>query len=203
MLLVWLIVIPFLAGPLAWLSEHRGHQWPRWISLAALAVDLVLGLVLWVRQSETIELTQQGKWIAEWSAPWISRWGITFHVAMDGLSLLLVLLTAFLGGMAVFSSWTEINERVGFFHFNVLWVLTGVIGVFLAMDLFLFFLFWEVMLIPMYFIINIWGHEDRVYAALKFFLFTHAGSLLMLIAILALVFINYQHSRIITFDYFR
>jgi NADH-quinone oxidoreductase subunit M len=120
---------------------------------------------------------------------------------MDGLSLLLVLLTLFLGLMSVAASWTEITKQVGFFHFNLLWVLAGVLGVFVAMDLFLFFVFWEVMLVPMYFLISVWGHENRVYAAVKFFLFTQAGSLLMLIAILGLVFVHYQNSGILTFDY--
>jgi NADH-quinone oxidoreductase subunit M len=104
--------------------------------------------------------------------------------------------------MSVGCSWTEIRERIGFFHFNLLWSLSGVLGVFLALDLFLFFFFWEMMLVPMYFLISIWGHENRIYAAIKFFIFTQASSLLMLIAILALVFIHQQSTGVYTFDYF-
>src|SRR3546814_9362899 len=86
-----------------------------------------------------------------------------------------------LGTLGVLCSWKEITERPGFFHFNLLWVLAGITGVFLTMDLFLFYFFWEVMLIPMYFLIGIWGHANRIYAAYKFFIFTQASGLLMLL----------------------
>ena len=117
------------------------------------------------------------------------------------LSLVLVLLTSLMGIMAVASAWTEINERTGFFYFNLLWVLAGITGVFLALDLFLFYFFWEMMLVPMYFIIAIWGHENRVYAASKFFLFTQASGLLMLLAILGLYFVHGRNTGIYTFNY--
>jgi NADH-quinone oxidoreductase subunit M len=201
MILAWLILLLLAAGPAAWLLDRRGPQWPRWIALGALAVDLVLTLILWFEREARVSPSNQGAWLADLSMRWIPRFGITFHLAMDGLSLLLVLLTLFLGLTAVVASWTEIRERVGFFHFNLLWVLAGVLGVFLALDLFLFFLFWEVMLVPMYFLISIWGHEHRVYAAVKFFIFTQAGSLLMLIAILGLVFIHAQQAGVLSFDY--
>jgi NADH-quinone oxidoreductase subunit M len=103
---------------------------------------------------------------------------------MDGMSLLLVGLTLLLGIVAVIASWTEISVRPGFFQANLLWTLAGTVGVFLAMDLFLFFLFWEVMLVPMYLLIAIWGHEARAPAATKFFIFTQASGLLMLLGIL-------------------
>ena len=91
----------------------------------------------------------------------------------------------------------EITGGVGFFHFNLLWILAGIIGVFLALDLFLFYFFWELMLVPMYFLIAIWGHENRVYAAIKFFLFTQLSGLLMLVAILALYFVHHgEHGRL-------
>jgi NADH-quinone oxidoreductase subunit M len=201
MILVWLIVLLLAAGPVAWMLERRESQWSRWIALGALAIDLVLALILWTEREATVSLSNQGVWLADLSIPWIPRFGITFHLALDGLSLLLVLLTIFLGVTAVAASWTEIRERAGFFYFNLLWVLAGVLGVFLAMDLFLFFVFWEVMLVPMYFLISVWGHEHRVYAAVKFFLFTQAGSLLMLIAILGLTFIHTQQTGVVTFDY--
>ena len=135
----------------------------------------------------------------DWS--WIPQFGIQFHLAMDGLSLLLVLLTLFLGIVSVLASWTEITKGVGFFHFNLLWILAGIIGVFLALDLFLFYFAWELMLVPMYFLIAIWGHERRVYAAMKFFLFTQLSGLLMLIAILALYFAHHRATGIYTFEY--
>ena len=134
---------------------------------------------------------------------WIPRFGIEVILAMDGLSLMMVALTLALGVVAVVSSWNEIRDRTGFFQFNLLWTLAGVVGVFTALDLFLFFFFWEVMLVPMYFLIAVWGHEGRAYAAMKFFLFTQISGLVMLLAILGLVYANYAASGVITFDYFK
>src|SRR6185503_2511990 len=135
----------------------------------------------------------------DWS--WIPQFGIQFHLAMDGLSLLLVLLTLFLGIVSVLASWTEITTGVGFFHFNLLWILAGITGVFLAIDLFLFYFAWELMLVPMYFLIALWGHERRQYASMKFFIFTQLSGLLMLIAILALYFAHHAASGVYTFEY--
>ena len=98
-------------------------------------------------------------------------------------------------------SWTEITESVGFFHLNLLWILAGIAGVFLALDLFLFYFAWELMLVPMYFLIALWGHERRIYAAIKFFLFTQLSGLLMLVAILALYFLHHEGTGTYTFDY--
>ena len=111
---------------------------------------------------------------------------------MDGLSLLLLLLTLLLGLIAIVSSWSEIDFKPGLFQANLLWTLAGVCGVFLALDLFLFFLFWEVMLIPMYLLIAIWGHENSGYAAMKFFIFTQVSGLLMLLAIVVLAWQGWQ-----------
>jgi NADH-quinone oxidoreductase subunit M len=141
------------------------------------------------------------RWLKECNFNWISQFGIRFHLALDGLSLALLLLTYFLGIVAILSSWTEIRQRVGFVHFNLLWVLAGITGVFLAADLFVFYLFWELMLVPMYFLIGIWGHERRLYAATKFFLFTQLSGLLMLIAIIALAVLHQQATGVFTFDY--
>src|SRR6185436_16989907 len=132
---------------------------------------------------------------------WIPQFGISFHLGLDGLSLLLIFITLFLGFISVLCSWHEVQERVGFFHFNLLWILSGIIGVFLALDLFLFYFFWELMLVPMYFLIGIWGHENRIYAAIKFFLFTQVSGLLMLVAILGLYFVHGRNTGIYTFDY--
>jgi NADH-quinone oxidoreductase subunit M len=113
------------------------------------------------------------------------------------------MLTFFLGALSVLISWKEIQNRAGLYHFCLLWVLAGITGVFLAMDLFLFFFFWEVMLIPMYFLIIIWGHENSRYAAFKFFIFTQASGLLMLVAIVGLYFVNGNQTGNFTFDYFQ
>ncbi|MEJ7679749.1 MAG: proton-conducting transporter membrane subunit [Segetibacter sp.] len=104
--------------------------------------------------------------------------------------------------MAVLCSWNEIKQRVGFYYFNLLWTLAGISGVFIALDLFLFYFFWEVMLVPMFFLIGIWGDSNRRYAAYKFFIFTQVGGLLMLISILALYFIHGAQTGIYSYDYF-
>jgi NADH-quinone oxidoreductase subunit M len=123
-------------------------------------------------------------------------------VALDGLSTVMLLLTFFLGILSVLCSWNEIKERIGFYFFNLLWTLAGIAGVFVAMDLFLFYFFWEVMLVPMYFLIALWGDSNRRYASYKFFIFTQAGGLLMLLAILALYIIHGQQTGNYSYDYF-
>jgi NADH-quinone oxidoreductase subunit M len=201
MILLWLICILFVGGLCAWVLGRTHPAWARWIALVALAIDLVVCLGLWLQQPSAVTFSQRPAWLVEVQWPWIPQFGMSIHLALDGLSLLLVILTCVLGLLAVAASWSEIQERVGLFHANVLWVLTGVIGVFLALDLLLFYVFWEVMLVPMYFLISLWGHENRVYAAIKFFIFTQVSSLFMLVAILALAVLHHQHTGVYTFDY--
>jgi NADH-quinone oxidoreductase subunit M len=197
MTLVLLIGILLVAGTLAGIAARWSAQWPRWISLAAIGVDLVLALSVWAGRASS----DDGPWLDEVDWTWAPDFGIHFHLAVDGLSLLMLTLTFFLGIISVVTSWTEIREKVGFFHFNLMWVLAGIAGVFLAMDLFLFYFAWELMLVPMYFLIVIWGHERRVYAGAKFFLFTQCSGLLMLIAILSLYFTHHQATGVYTFQY--
>lgn len=197
MILIWLIGILLIAGVVAWLTARWSDQLSRWISLVAIGLDFVLAANIWIsRTSRGTNL-----WLDELDWNWIPSFGIHFHLALDGLSLLMLMLTFFLGIVSVLASWTEIRERVGFFHFNLMWVLAGIAGVFLAVDLFLFYFAWELMLVPMYFLIVIWGHERRVYAGVKFFLFTQCSGLLMLIAILALCFVHYRATGVYTFEY--
>lgn len=202
MLLLWVPLVLLIGGVLAWLAEARGGNWPRWVTLAVLAADLSLVLTIWAQHHGAVAINGHGAWVAQLDLPWIASLGVRLHFGLDGLSLLLILLTLGLGIMAVAASWTEITEQVGFFHFNLLWTLAGTAGVFLALDLFLFFFSWELMLFPMYFLIAIWGHENRVYAAIKFFLFTQGSGLLMFLAILALYVIHYRQTGALTFDYF-
>jgi NADH-quinone oxidoreductase subunit M len=194
MVLLWLILIPLIAGLLSLIVGKRRPDLSRWIALAAICLDLLLTLTLWFG-------TPQSRWWYQFDHPWIAQFGIRFHLAIDGLSLALLLLTFFLGVMSILASWTEIQDRVGFFHFNLLWVLAGITGVFLSLDLFLFYLFWELMLVPMYFLIGIWGHGRKIYAAIKFFLFTQISGLLMLAAIITLAYLHQQSSGTYTFDY--
>jgi NADH-quinone oxidoreductase subunit M len=208
MILCWILVIPFAGGLLAWIAGSRrwhaagGNASPcRWISFMALTIDLVLVLYLGWAPS-TADGPAGTIRMAEIDRVWLPVPGIHFHLAMDGISLLLILLTVILGMAAVLSSWREIDRQVGFFHFNLLATLTGIIGVFVAMDLFLFYFFWELMLIPMFFLIAFWGHERRIYAAVKFFIFTQLSGLLMLSCILGLYFIHGRETGVYTFDYF-
>lgn len=194
MILVLLIGILMIGGLLAWLVAYKAPTLSRWISAAALTVNLAIVVAIWMTNE-----TDSSGWIAEFMAPWIPRHGISFHLAVDGLSLLLLMLTFFLGIISVFVSWNY-KERVGFLHFNLLWILAGISGVFMALDLFLFYFFWEVMLIPMYFIIGIWGSANRIYAAFKFFIFTQASGLLMFLAILGLYFIHGSQTGEYTFS---
>ena len=199
MILVWLIAVPFAAGVVAWAIDRNRGNGPRWVALAGIALDLALAVALWVRAPRPDGPGMQ--WAGELHLPWIPQFGIGFHVGVDGLSLLLVLLTGLLGLMAVVTSWTEVRDRVGLFHFHLMWVLSGIIGVFVALDLFLFYFFWEMMLVPMYFLIGMWGHERRIYAAVKFFIFTQISGLLMLVAIVALSIAHGRATGTYTFDY--
>lgn len=200
MILPSLILILIIGGIASWIAAHRSTAVARWIALVSLLADFVMCVGIWITHAGRPQLASE-RWFVECNFAWIPQFGIRIHLAIDGLSLVLLLLTYFLGIMAVLSSWTEIRERAGFFHFNLLWVLAGITGVFLAVDLFLFYLFWELMLVPMYFLIGIWGHERRIYAATKFFIFTQLSGLLMLIAIIALAVLHYQSTGVFTFDY--
>jgi len=196
MILVYLIVILLAGAFLAWISGNLSQVWPRVISLIALSIDLIL-ISSCLVQSSTID----NKWLIDIRYEWIPQFGIGIHFALDGLSLLMLLLTFVLGIISVLISWKEINTKVGFFHFNLLLILAGIVGVFLSLDLFLFYFFWELMLVPMYFLIGIWGHENRTKASYKFFLYTQASGLLMFISILALYFVHGNSTGIFTFDY--
>jgi NADH-quinone oxidoreductase subunit M len=200
-ILVYLVALPLVGGILAWAVSRASAKWARWISLAAMCIELALGIAVWLGHYPEVRVAAGGRWFLEFECPWIPQFGINFHLGLDSLSLLLIVLTAFLGVLSIACSWTEIQTRVGFFHFNLLWVLGGIVGVFLALDLFLFYFFWEMMLIPMYFLIAIWGHERRVYASIKFFIFTQLSGLLMLVSILALYFIHGANTGTYTFNY--
>ena len=202
MILVLLIGVPVAGGLLAWLAGIYRSESPRWAAFGGLIVNLIISLLLLLTDDGHMALSINGPWLMDINVPWIPRFGIQFHLAADGLSLVLILLTNFLGIVAVACSWTEITERTGFFYFNLMWILAGIIGVFTALDLFLFYFFWELMMVPMFLLIAIWGHEKRIYAAIKFFLFTQISGLLMLAAIVGLYFVHGRSTGSYTFDYF-
>ena len=153
----------------------------RWTAMVASLVTF--GISLWVlgmfnAGNPHLQLVAKYDWIT------VAGWNIQYHMGVDGLSILLVLLTAFLTPISILSTWTAVEDRVKDFMIFFLMLETGMTGVFLAQDLFLFYIFWEFTLVPMYFLIGIWGGPRRLYAAVKFFLYTMAGSILMLLAIL-------------------
>jgi len=133
-------------------------------------------------------------------ANWIESLGVKYVVGIDGISMLLVLLTTLLGFIAILSSWTSITKKVPEYYAAMLLLQTGMLGVFVSLDFFLFYIFWEVMLVPMYFIIGVWGGPRKIYAAVKFFIYTLLGSLLMLIGILALYLYHGSMTELYTFD---
>jgi NADH-quinone oxidoreductase subunit M len=166
-------VVPVLLAPAAQAKR---------LALAVTTLEFVLSIGLWWSFDAT-----NGAMQFAGTLPWLDTWGISFRVGIDGISLFMVLLSTLLMPLSVLGSWHYITEKERAFYALMLTLLTGMLGVFVALDLFVFYVFWEVMLIPMYFIIGIWGGTNRLYAALKFFVYTFAGSLLMLVAILVMV----------------
>lgn len=215
MLLPILVLMPFIFGILSWQSERIYSWMPRWIALFGTSIIFIIISCLCIYQtayypliiSDNEVLTHlSNKWKLEYICTWIPRFGINFHLALDGLSMLMLMLSGLLGVIAILSSWNEQYRYQGLFYFNLLWVLGGVIGVFLAIDMFLFFFFWETMLIPMYFLISLWGYEestswDRINAATKFFIYTQFSGFIMLFSIIVLVICNYNLNGFWSFDY--
>ena len=195
-MLLWLLVILLAAAPVSWGLAILHPRYARWSSLIALLIDGVLVLAIWADGGNA-----SGMWIQEIRFPWIPPLGAELHLAADGISITLLALTIFLGIMAIACSWNDITEKVGFFHCNLLLALAGICGVFVAIDLFLFYFAWELMLIPTYFLIALWGHEHRQYAATKFFIFTQLGGLFLLASIISLYCIHGQQTSHYTFDY--
>jgi len=189
-LLSVLIFLPVVGAIAVALTRRESETLQKITGLVVSLAVFVLSLLMLpgFRDVATMQLVEQ--------KPWIPAWGISYHVGVDGLSLWLVILTTFLTPLALLGSWSSITSRVREFVLFILLLEAGMIGVFVALDLFLFYVFWEVMLIPMYFLIGIWGHERRIYAAVKFFLYTFAGSVLMLVAFLVL----YRTAGLRSFD---
>jgi NADH-quinone oxidoreductase subunit M len=185
-----------LAGALVLVCLRRDREeLIRWIGTGAAAAGLVVSLPLWLRFDP-----RGAEWQFTERADWIPAIGASYSLGVDGFSLLLVLLTTLMGFLAALSSWRAVAERVKEYYICLLVLQTGVIGVFVSLDALLFFLFWEMVLVPMYFLIGIWGGGRRLYSALKFFLYTLLGSVVMLLGILALYFANHAASGIYTFD---
>ena len=167
----------------------------RWIANGFAMLGFLVSLPLWFWLDTT-----GPDWQFVERHDWIPSIGAEYFLGVDGFSTLLILLATLIGAIAVLSSWTAITERLKEYYVFLLVLQTGMIGAFVALDFLLFFVFWEVMLVPMYFLIGIWGSANRLYSAIKFFLFTLVGSVIMLLGILAVYFYNYAVTGVYTFD---
>jgi NADH-quinone oxidoreductase subunit M len=174
-----LVLLPLAGTVPILLGDERSAKR---MALVVTTLEFLLSVGLWW----AFDPSQGGMQLVS-SAPWIPRWGISYQVGIDGISLFMVLLTTVMMPLSVLASWTSITRKERAFYALMLTLLTGLVGVFIALDLFVFYVYFEVMLIPMYFIIGIWGGANRLYAAIKFFIYTFAGSLLMLVAIVVMV----------------
>ena len=197
--LSWLLP---LAGAVALLlianADGRRDGVMRWLALVVSLATFAVTLALWAgfdAASSEFQFVERRSWIP--------AFGIDYYIGVDGISLLLVVLTAFLTPIALLSSWGSIERKVKEFSIFMLALEAAMIGVFISLDLFLFYVFWDAMLVPMYFLIGIWGYERRIYAAIKFMLYTMAGSVLMLVAILGLAYLHSVATGSYTFDLLR
>jgi NADH-quinone oxidoreductase subunit M len=170
---------PTADGSAAGVVPASAARFARWTALVTFLAEFVLSVGLWW----SFDPSGDG-WQSLVSVSWISMWRVNFTVGVDGIAVVLILLTTFLMPLTVMGSWTSVREKVPTFYALMLILTTGMLGVFVSLDLFLFYVMWELMLVPMYFIIGIWGGERRIYASIKFFIYTMVGSLLMLVAIL-------------------
>jgi NADH-quinone oxidoreductase subunit M len=192
------VALPLAAALLLLLipnGDGRKNAAIRWLALLLSVVVFGVTLALWAGFDATSPEFQ----FVERRA-WIPAFGIDYYVGVDGISLLLVVLTAFLTPIALLSSWESVERKVKEFSVFLLLLEAAMIGVFVSLDLFLFYVFWDAMLIPMYFLIGIWGYDQRIYAAVKFMLYTMAGSVLMLVAILGLAYMHSVATGSYSFD---
>ncbi|MDD2735125.1 MAG: NADH-quinone oxidoreductase subunit M [Desulfuromonadaceae bacterium] len=196
--LTLLLFLP-LAGSLLLLAMTRRESLARITALTIALAETLLACSAWFCQGSTTPQAAPPGFFLFLDRPWIETLGIRYTLGMDGISLLLVILTAFVTTIALLVSWRSIKERVALHFLLILAMESGIIGVFLSLDLFLFYLFWELMLIPMFFLIGIWGHDRNIYSAVKFFLYTMIGSLLMLLAIIGIYLIHGQQSGVYSF----
>jgi NADH-quinone oxidoreductase subunit M len=194
-LLSWIIGLPLGGAVFILFMPRQAHRFLRWTTLLLMFATLATSIPLLA--------TPMGKWFHyNQDVVWLARFGIHYHVAIDGISLWLVMLTTFIMPITAFVSFGSIETRIKDWCFSLLLLEGAMIGAFLAMDLFLFYVFWELMLIPMYVMIGVWGGSNKIKAAIKFFLYTMFGSVLMLAAIL---YVAYEYSKVtgqLSFDFF-
>ncbi|HQY31825.1 MAG TPA: proton-conducting transporter membrane subunit, partial [Thermomicrobiales bacterium] len=180
--------LPVIGSLLIFVLPNRTRETARTIALAVTILSFVLSMYMLFAfdHNDQFQFTEH--------ATWLTGLGASYHLGVDGLGVLLVALTTLIGIIAVIWSWNTIKVRAPEYYMTLLLLQTGMLGVFMALDLFVFYIFWEIMLIPMALLIGVWGSQNRVYAAIKFFLFTLAGSLLTFLGLLTLVLWDYQHN---------
>ncbi len=195
-ILTWITFLPVVGMVIVLLLPKESRDAIRWTSLAITVMQVVLAIVIFMRFDRSLaginteagmQFVEKATWINIQSVAWFGRIHIEYFLGIDGLSVVMVLLTALVSFIATISSWTIDRSLKGYFALLLL-LNTGMMGVFVSLDFFLFYVFWEVMLLPMYFLIGVWGGPRREYAAIKFFLYTLLGSVLMLLAMIALYF---------------
>ena len=194
-LLTVVLFTPLAGALLLVFVNRRQENAVRWIANVFGVAGFVVSIPIWFQFEPFGD-----PWQLVERAEWIPSIGAMYFLGVDGVSALLVLLTTLIGAIAILSSWTAITERVKEYYIFMLALQTGLIGAFVSLDSLLFFLFWEVMLVPMYFLIGIWGGGRRLYSAIKFFVYTLAGSVVMLLGILALYFFNHSITGVYSFD---
>ncbi len=192
-LVVWFPTLGALA--ILFLFKRTQETQIKWAANIITFVGFLISLPLWLAFDNSGPQFQFQE-----VYDWIPTIGVQYKFGLDGISLLLVLMTTLLGFIACLSSWNAITDRVKQYYIFLLLLQTGMLGVFVSLDFFLFYVFWEVMLVPMYFLIGVWGGPRKLYAAIKFFLYTLAGSVLMLLGILALYFAYHTQTGVYTFD---
>ncbi|HJZ76384.1 MAG TPA: NADH-quinone oxidoreductase subunit M [Vicinamibacterales bacterium] len=194
-LLSIILFTPLVGAVAILLVNKQKEDTIRWIANGVALAGFLVSVPLWFQFNPA-----SGDFQFVERAPWIPSVGAEYFLGVDGLSTLLILLTTMMGFIAVLSSWAAITERVKEYYIFMLVLQTGMLGAFMSLDFLLFFLFWEVMLVPMYFLIGIWGSSNRLYSAIKFFLYTLVGSVVMLLGILALYFAYHTQTGVYTFD---
>jgi NADH-quinone oxidoreductase subunit M len=200
-LLVVLVFFPLAGSFLALATGHKPLLC-RWVSLSVALTELALICLLFALDL-TPHPSPSGAWLLVVDYPWLEGLGARFGLGLDGLSLMLIWLTAFVNVICILISWQAITVKVGPFHFFLLFLEGCLMGLFMTTDFLLFYLFWEIQLIPMFFLIGIWGHANRVYSAIKFVLFTFGGSLFMLIALVAIYVIHGHQTGEYTFNVYQ
>jgi NADH-quinone oxidoreductase subunit M len=194
-ILTTLVLLPLAGGVAVLLTGRERPALARQVALIVSLATLAVSILMWAQfdaASAEYQFVERHSWLPEF--------GISYHIGVDGISVLLVVLTAFLTPIALLCSWDSVKDRVREFSFFMLALEAAMIGVFVSIDLFLFYVFWDAMLIPMYFLIGVWGYDRRIYASIKFILYTMAGSVLMLIAILWLAHYHQTVTRVPSFD---